>query len=50
MTNARKLAIELAVLVPGDVVFVDEVQALKPPVQIALLRVLEDSVMFVEGS
>ncbi len=48
--SPRKLALELAKLTAGDVLFVDEVQGLRGPVQAALLRVLEDGVMFVEGS
>lgn len=48
--SPRKLALELAKLAAGDVLFVDEVQGLRSPVQAALLRVLEDGVMFVEGS
>lgn len=47
--NPRKLAIELAKLADGDVLFIDEVHALKTSVQVALLRVLEDGVLFVEG-
>jgi Holliday junction DNA helicase RuvB len=48
--NPRKLAMELAKLSAGDVMFIDEVQGLRAPVQTALLRVLEDGVMFCEGS
>lgn len=50
ISNARKLAIELATLNAGDVLFIDEVQGLRQSVQTALLRVLEDGVMFVEAS
>jgi Holliday junction DNA helicase RuvB len=50
ISNARKLALELAKVGAGDVFFVDEIQALKPSAQVALLRVMEDGVMFVEGT
>lgn len=45
----RKLAMELAELTDGDVLFIDEIHALKTGVQVALLRVLEDGILFVEG-
>lgn len=50
ISNPRKLATELGELRDGDVFFIDEVQALKPSVQTALLRVLSDGVMFVEAT
>lgn len=50
ISSPRKLAMELAVLSAGDVFLVDEIQALKPLVQTALLRVLSDGVMFVEAT
>jgi Holliday junction DNA helicase RuvB len=50
ITNPRKLAVELAKLAAGDVLFVDELQGLPAKVQTSLLRVLEDSIMYVDGS
>jgi Holliday junction DNA helicase RuvB len=50
IANPRKLAIELAQLNAGDVLFLDEVQAMKTSVQTALLRVMEDRVMYVDAS
>lgn len=50
ITNPRKLAVELAELQAGDVWFVDEIQALKPAVQVTLLRVMEDGLLFIEAS
>lgn len=50
ISNPRKLAIELGKINEGDVFFVDEIQGLKPSVQVSLLRALEDFVMYVEGS
>lgn len=48
--NQRKLAVELSRIEAGDIWFIDEIQTLKPAVQTALLRVLEDGVLFVEGN
>jgi Holliday junction DNA helicase RuvB len=50
ISNPRKLAVELSKLSTGDVLFVDEIQAMKTSVQCALLRVMEDGIMFVEGN
>lgn len=47
--TVRKLVIELMQLAPGDVWFVDEIQELKPAVQVALYKALEDGYMLVEG-
>lgn len=48
--NATQLAQELAKLSTGDVLLIDEAQALRGPAQTALLKVLEDRVMYVPGS
>lgn len=50
ITSARHLAVELGKLSDGDVWFVDEAQGLKGPAQTALLKALEDRVVFVPGT
>jgi Holliday junction DNA helicase RuvB len=44
-----KLALQLSELADGDVLFLDEVHALKPGVQLALLTALEDGKLTVQG-
>jgi Holliday junction DNA helicase RuvB len=48
--NARALAVQLAKLEPGDTLLIDECQGLRPAVQLALLRVLEDNELFIEAT
>lgn len=48
--SVRKLILELAQLKNGDVWLIDEIQELKPAVQVGLLTALEDGVVTVEGS
>lgn len=50
IVSPRQLALELAQLSEGDVLYVDEGQALRGAAQTAFLRALEDGIMFVPGS
>ena len=42
MPSVKKLIVQLAELAAGDVLFIDQVQALRAAVQIALYKTLED--------
>lgn len=48
--NTRALAVQLAQLQPGDVLFVDECHMLPRGVQVALLRALEDRELFLPAT
>lgn len=47
--SVRKLVLELAQLEDGDVWFIDEIQELRRPVQVALYTAMEDGYMMVEA-
>lgn len=48
--SQNDLVLELAQLTPGDVLFIDEIQAISPSVQVSLYKALEDGYMLVRAS
>lgn len=49
IVSVGKLALQLSALTAGDVLLVDEIHALRAPIQLALLRALEDRMLSVPG-